>query len=74
MVDFGTYTFKDLNIGKITPEKLFTDYYVKEVYESEHVCTATKQLRVILNVKYENADLHKFTETQCQYLTMTQRN
>ena len=31
MADLGTYVFKDLNTGKITPEKLFTDAYVKEV-------------------------------------------
>ena len=31
-------------------------------------------MRVILDDKYEKADLHKVTETQCQHLTMTQRN
>ena len=39
-----------------------------------HVCTSTKLLRLILNSKYEEADLHKVMETQCQHLTMTQRN
>ena len=62
MVDLGTYIFKDLNTDKITPEELFTNAYVKEVYESEHVRLATKQLRVILYAKYENVDLHKVTE------------
>ena len=33
MVDLGTYIFKDLNKGKIAPEKLFTNTYVEEVYE-----------------------------------------
>ena len=41
---------------------------------SEHVSTATKRLRVILYDKYEKSDLHKVIETQCQHLTMTQRN
>ena len=74
MVDLGTYTFKDLNTGEITPEESFTNDYVKEVYESEHVHTATKQLCVILYAKYEKSDLHKVIDNQCQHLTTTQRN
>ena len=74
MVDLDTYIFKDLNTGKITPEESFTNAYVEEVYESEHVRTATKRLRVILEAKYEKSDLHKVMETQCQHLTTTQRN
>ena len=35
---------------------------------------STKQLRVILDAKYEKENLHKVMENQCQYLTMTQRN
>ena len=31
-------------------------------------------MRIILDAKYENADLHKVMETQCHNLTMTQRN
>ena len=53
---------------------MFTNAYFKEVYESEHVRTATKLLRVILYAKYEKSDLHKVMENQCQHLTMTQRN
>ena len=74
MVYLGVYIFKYLNIGKIKPEESFTYAYVEEVYESEHVRTATKRLRVILYSEYENSDLHKVMETQCQHLTMTQRN
>ena len=33
MVDLGTYIFKDLNTGKITPEYSFTNAYIEEVYE-----------------------------------------
>ena len=47
MVDLGTRIFKDFDTGKITPGELFTNTYFKEVYESEYLCTATKQLRVI---------------------------
>ena len=53
---------------------MFTNSYVKEVYELEHVHTSTKQLNVILDAKYEKADLHKVMETQCQNLTTTQHN
>ena len=42
MVDLGTYIFRDLNTGKITPEEFFTNDYFEEVYESEHVRTATR--------------------------------
>ena len=31
-------------------------------------------MRIILDAKYEKADLHKVMETRCQHLTMTQRN
>ena len=31
-------------------------------------------MRVISDVKYKKADLHKFMETNCQILTMTQCN
>ena len=58
MVDLGAYVFKDLNTEEIKPEELFTDARVEEVYEPEHVCTATKRLRVILDAKYEKEDLH----------------
>ena len=74
MVDLGKYIFKDSNTGKITPEESFTNAYVKELYESEHVRTAEKRLHVILDAKYEKEDLHKVMENQCQHLTTTQRN
>ena len=74
MVDLGTYLFRYSNTGEITPEELFTNAYVEEVYESEHVRTAKNKLRVILDDKYEKSDLHKVMENRCQNLTMTQRN
>ena len=74
MVDLGAYIFKDLNTEKIEPEELFTAAYVEEVYELEHIRTATKKLRAILDAKYEKADLDKVMETQCQHLTKIQRN
>ena len=40
----------------------------------EHVCTDTKCLHVILDAKYDKADLHKFMETQYQHLTIIQRD
>ena len=74
MVDLGAYILKELNTGKVKPEGSFTNDYSKEVYESQHLRTATKLLRIILDTKYEKADLHKVIENQCQHLTMTQRN
>ena len=46
----------------------------KKVYESEHVHSVNKRLRVTLDAKYEKSDLHTVMETQCQHLTMTQSN
>ena len=74
MVDLVTYTFKNLNKQKIKHEELFTGAHFKELYESEHVRTDTKQLRVFLDYKYKKTDLNKVMETQYQHLTMTQRN
>ena len=52
MFDLGTYIFEKLNTEKIKPEEYFTYAYVEEVYESEHVRTSTKRLRIILDEKY----------------------
>ena len=48
--------------------------YADEVYESKQVFTSTKRLLVILDEKYENADLNKVMKNQCQHLTETHRN
>ena len=74
MVDLGACTFKYLNTEKITPKESFADDHTKAVYESEHVRTATKRLRVILDARMEKSDLHKVMENQCQNLTTTQHN
>ena len=74
MVGLGTYRFKDLNKRGIKTKPLFKNAYVEELYGSEHVSTSTKILCVILYAKYENSYLHKVMETQCQHLTVTQRN
>ena len=54
MVDLGMYEFKDLNIEKITHAESFNNDNAEEVYELEYISTATKQLRIILDAKYEN--------------------
>ena len=74
MVYLGTYEFTDLNTGKITPKKWFTNAYAEEMYESEHVRSDTKLLHVILYEKYEKENLNKVMETQCQHLIEGQRN
>ena len=71
MVDLGAYLFKYLNTGKLNLKICFTGAYFKELYESEHVRTDTKILQVILDAKYEKANLHKVMKTQFQHLTMT---
>ena len=43
IVDLGTYIFKDLNTGKITPKESFDNAYSEEVYESDHVNNDTKK-------------------------------
>ena len=53
MTDLGIYGFKYLNTGKISPEEQFINVYTEEIYESEQVCTFTKQLLVILDARYK---------------------
>ena len=48
--------------------------YAEEIYELEQVWTATKQLRVTLDTKYEKVNLNKVMENPCQHLTEAQRN
>ena len=74
MVGLGTYIFKIINTEKIIPDESFTNAYVEEVYESEHVRTATKQLCLTLDAKYKGADLHEVMETQRQYVIIEQCN
>ena len=74
MIDLGTYKFKYLNTGMITPGESFMNAYAEEINESEQVCTSTKWLRVILDSKYENSDSYEFTKNQCQYLAESQHN
>ena len=62
MVHLGTYIFKYLNTGKVTPEEPFTNSYVEEVYDSDQLRNAKKRLRIILDAKYEKSDLHKVME------------
>ena len=69
-----TYEFKYLETEKITPVDFFMNAYAEEVYKSEHFRTSTKQLRVILDAKYEKADLNKGMENQCQHMTEIQYN
>ena len=55
MVDLGTYAFSDLETGEITPQESFMHAYTGELYESERARFSTKQLRVILDDKYEKS-------------------
>ena len=44
------------------------------MFKLEQVQTYNKQLRVILDAKYEKANLNKVMETQCQHLSEAERN
>ena len=74
MVDPGADEFNNLNTGKITPEYIFTNAYTEEIHESGQVRTYTKQLRVILDDKYEKEELYKVMKNQCQTFTETKRS
>ena len=54
---------KVYNTGKITPEYLFAKVYTEKIHESEQVRTSNKKLRVLLDSKYEMADLNKARKT-----------
>ena len=64
IVDLGTYEFKYLNTGKITPEEIFMNYYAEEVNELEQLRPSTIRLRVTLDAKYKKADLYKVLKNQ----------
>ena len=64
MVDLGTYVFKYLNTGEITPQELFMNSYAEEIFESEKVHTSNKLLCVILDAEYENSDLKNVMKNQ----------
>ena len=74
MVDPGMYELTDLGTRNITPEESLINAQTYEVCESEQVRTSTKQLRVILDTKYEKAYLNKVMKTQCQHLIKAQLN
>ena len=44
IIDLGTYKFKYLNTGKITPEEYFMNAYVYGVYIPEHIRICTKKI------------------------------
>ena len=56
MVDMGVYEFKDLETGKITPEKSLINDYTEEVHELDQTRTSTKRLHIMLDAQYENPD------------------
>ena len=66
MVVLGTYEFKYLNTGNITPKYDFRHYYAEEMHESEQFRTYTKLLRVILHDRYEREYLNKVMKTNAK--------
>ena len=56
MVDLVMYEFKNVHTKKITPKELFMNDYTEEIHETEQVFTSAKQLRGIIDDKYENSD------------------
>ena len=51
---------------------MFRNAYVEEIHGLEQVRAYTKQLRVMLDSKYETADLNKVMKNQYQHLTETE--
>ena len=68
MVDVSTYYFKPLTDNKVKPEELFINAYVKKCLESEGTIISARRIRRILDTKYENDDLNKVMNEQCQHL------
>ena len=48
--------------------------YAEEIHKQEQLYTSTKLSLLILDSKYEKADLNKFIKNQDQHLTEVQRN
>ena len=64
MIYFCMYEFIYLNKGKITPNGNFMNANVEKIFESEYVCTSTKQVRKILGAKYQKAYFKKIMKNQ----------
>ena len=59
LVHLNMYDFNILNSVKIIPEEPFMNSYAEGIHELEQICTSTKRLRIVLDAKYEKADLNK---------------
>ena len=68
MVDVDNYNFNILTAKTFKPEESFINAYVSECFESEGAISATLIMYIILDTKYEKADLNKVMTEQYQHL------
>ena len=73
MVDIITYDFKLLIYNKVKPEESFINAYVGELLESEGKMSSTRRILIVLDAKYEKADLNQVMDEQCQQLSHNKR-
>ena len=73
MVEIITYEFKTLTDHKVKPEDSSIKAYVNECLESKVTIISTFGIKIVLDAKYEKADLNKFMEEQCQHLRSNKR-
>ena len=69
MVHLKNYEFKSLTDKIVKPEETFINMYVDECLEYKRHIPITGSTSIILDAKYEKADIDKVMTEQCQQVT-----
>ena len=71
MVDVINYYFKSITDKTVKLEESFVNSYFHECLGYKSVINSTRRMRIILDAKYNRADLNKVTTEKFQHLTAT---
>ena len=74
MVDVSYYNFTYITDKTVKPEESFVKLYVGKCLKSNSAISSTRRMIIILDAKYEKADLNKVITKKCQHLTSTERH
>ena len=69
MVDLRYYKFEYLRDKIVKPEESFINWYVNECLKYESTISSMLIMCIILDAKYEKADLNKAMIEKCKHLT-----
>ena len=69
MFDLSNYDFTAVTDKTVKPEESFINAYVGECLKSESAISSTQRMRIILDSKYETAELNNVMTKQCRHLS-----